>query len=217
MPKLHDVEQGTEAWERLRLGIPTSSSFDKIITPEGKPSKQQEKYAYFLLAERFLNRKINTYTSAAMENGKIIEEDAAADYELQSGLDTSLAGFVTTDDGLVGCSPDRLVGDEGLLEIKCPQPQTQMEYLITGKVAKEYYPQLQGQLYVTGRKWVDILSFNPELPRSIIRVERDDAYIGCLENLLWEFNNFLKTVTDKISEMQPLRKGIANDKPEIRF
>lgn len=207
MPVIHDCIQGSESWERLRIGIPTSSSFDKIITPLGKPSKSWEKYAYFLIAERFLDRKINTYKSDAMENGKIIEEDAAADYELQTGNDTQIVGFVTNDAGTIGASPDRLVGDEGLLEVKCPMPQTQMEYLITGKIDREYWPQLQGQLFITGRKWVDIISFNPELPRSIIRVERDVEFIACLESLLGEFNAFLDQVTSKIQEMQPIRKG----------
>lgn len=207
MPKIHDVDQGSEAWERLRIGIPTSSSADKIITPEGKPSKQWEKYAYFLIAERFLDRKINTYTSAAMENGKIVEEDAANDYELQTGNEAKIVGFITTDDGSIGCSPDRSVGDDGLLEVKCPMPQTQMEYLITGQIDKAYKPQLQMQLFVSGRQWVDIISFNPELPRSIIRVGRDEAYIACLAKLLADFNEFMDTITAKISTMQPLRKG----------
>lgn len=208
MPKYYfDIDQGSERWEYARLGIPTSSNFDKILTPSGKPSKQWEKYAYKLIAERFLDRKIDSYTSAAMENGKIIEEDAANDYELQTERGTKAVGFVTTDDGLVGCSPDRLVGEEGLLEIKCPMPQTQMEYLITGKVDQEYYPQLQGQLYVTGRDWVDIMSFNPELPRCIVRVERDQSFIGCLEEQLFQFNSFLREIMAKIVERQPLRKG----------
>ncbi len=204
MPKYYDVDQGSEKHEYLRMGIPTSSNFDKIITPLGKPSKQAEKYAYFLIAERFLNRKINTYTSAAMENGKIMEEDAANDYELQTGRETKAIGFVTTDDGLIGCSPDRFVGDDGLVEFKCPMPQTQIEYLLTGKVDREYWPQLQGQLFVTGRQWVDIMSYNPELPRCIVRVERDNEFIACLENLLWEFNTFIKEIMAKITEMQPL-------------
>lgn len=216
MPLIHNVDQGSEAWDRLRLGIPTSSKMDKIITPLGKPSKQWEKFAYFLIAERFLDRKINTFTSVAMENGKIIEEDAAADYELQTGDETSLVGFITTDDGLIGASPDRLVGEEGLLEIKCPMPQTQMEYLATGKIDREYWPQLQSQLFVSGRKWVDIISFNPELPRSIIRVERDIEYIACLEKLLRDFNDFLSQITNKISEMQPIRKD-AKFANQIKF
>lgn len=207
MSIFHNMEQGTEQWEYARLGIPTSSNFDKILTSTGKPSKSAEKYAYFLLAERILNRKINTFTSAAMENGKIMEEDAANDYELQTGLDTKPIGFVTTDDGQIGCSPDRLVGDDGLLELKCPMPQTQMEYLITGKVDHEYYPQLQGQLFVTGRQWVDIMAFNPELPRAIVRVERNDSFIGALEAQLWDFVTLLNRLTDEILKRQPLPPG----------
>lgn len=204
MPIYHDVEQGTDAWDYLRMGIPTSSKFDKILTPGGKPSRQWEAYAHHLIAERYCNRPINSYTSPAMENGKMIEEDAALDYEAQFNLDTQKIGFVTTDDGQVGCSPDRLVGDDGLLEIKCPLPGTQIGYLLTGKIDQEYYPQLQGQLYVTGRQWVDIRGFNPELPRSTIRVVRDPVFIACLEEQLFQFNFYLRECMNKIAEMQPL-------------
>lgn len=205
-----DVEQGDDKWDYLRMGIPTSSNFHKILTPLGKPSKQWEAYAHHLIAERYCNRPINSYTSPAMENGKMIEQDAAEDYELEFNLETKKVGFVTTDDGQVGCSPDRLVGEDGLLEIKCPLPGTQIGYLLTGKIDQEYFPQLQGQLFVTGRQWVDIRGFNPELPRSTIRVKRDEAYIACLEEQLFQFNFYLRECMKKIAEMQPLR-------PEMKF
>jgi hypothetical protein len=149
-----------------------------------------------------------------MENGLAMEPDAVAYYEFETGRDTTQIGFVTTDDGKIGCSPDRLVGDDGLCEIKCPMPQTQIEYLLTGKLDKGYWPQLQGQLFVTERKWVDIVSWHPELPRIVIRVERDEAYIACLKKLLDDFNGFIDEVMQKISTtINP--KGITNEQAEI--
>lgn len=215
MPVLHKCAQYSDEYDRLRLGLPTSSNFDKIITPGGKPSKQWEKYAYHLIAERFLDRKIDTFTSRDMELGLMMEQDAANDYELMTDRTVDLIGFITNDEGTAGCSPDRLIGEDGLLEIKCPKPQTQMEYLVTGKVDKEHWPQLQGQLYISGRKFVDIMAFNPELPRCILTVERDVEFIACLEKQLKEFNAFIDQVVDKISEMQPIRKGAKYGKTEI--
>lgn len=207
MPIFHDCDQGTDEWDKLRLGLPTSSSFDKIITPGGKPSKQWQKYAYHLIAERFLDRAVNTYTSPAMELGKMLESDAVGQYELLTGSVAKKIGFVTNDENTIGCSPDRLIGDVGLLEVKCPQPQTQIEYLLTGEIDREYWPQLQGQLFVSGREWVDIIAYMPELPPSIVRVERDVEFIACLESLLSDFNAFLDKVMNKIHELQPIRKG----------
>lgn len=218
MPILHKVEQYSDAYDKLRLGLPTASKFDKIITPLGKPTKESawQKYAYHLIAERVLQRPINTYTSPAMENGLLMEGDAVAYYEFETERDTALIGFVTTDDGKIGCSPDRLVGDDGLLECKCPQPQTQIEYLLTGKVDREYWPQLQGQLFVTGRQWVDIVSWHPELPRIVIRVERDVEYIACIEKLLGGFVSFMDTIMHKISTTIN-QKGIPDEYPQVQL
>lgn len=218
MPKLHEVDQGSDAWDRLRMGRPTASQFDKIITGEGKPSKQWKKLAFHCIAERVLDRPVDTYTSPAMERGKELEQFAVDDYELQTGNETNIIGFISSDDGKCGCSPDRLVGEDGLLEAKCPMPQTQIEYLLTGEVSRDYWPQLQGQLYVSERKFVDIIAYHPELPRSIIRVERDDAYIAALDALMFDFNTFILEVMHKISQMQTLtRKALSNVAQELQY
>jgi hypothetical protein len=128
VPIFHNVAQYSEAYDRLKLGIPTSSHFHKIITPQGKPSKQWREYACVLIAERLLQRKIEFYNSPAMERGLIVEAEAADWYEFDQDVITQRTGFVTDDDHTVGCSPDRLVGDDGLLEIKALLPHTQVEY-----------------------------------------------------------------------------------------
>ena len=121
MPIFHrDVAQYSEAYDRLKLGIPTSSNFHKIITPQGKPSKQWREYTCVLIAERILQRKIEFYRSAPMERGLIVEAEAADWYECDQDVTVQKVGFITDDNHTIGCSPDRLVGDEGLLEIKAP-------------------------------------------------------------------------------------------------
>jgi len=174
MPILHDVTQYSEVYDRLKLGIPTSSHFHKIITPQGKPSKQWREYACVLIAERILQRKIEFYKSLPMERGLIVEAEAADWYEFDQDVTVQTIGFITDDNHTIGCSPDRLVGDEGLLEIKAPLPQTQVEYWISGEVNERFRPQLQGQLYVSQRSWVDIVCWHDVLPKIVVRVEPDD-------------------------------------------
>jgi len=164
MPIYHDVAQYSEAYDRLKLGIPTSSNFHKIITPQGKPSKQWREYACVLIAERLMQQKIEFYNSPAMERGLIVEAEAADWYEFDQDAVTQRVGFITDDDHTMGCSPDRLVGEDGLLEIKAPLPHTQVEYWISGKFHERFWPQLQGQLYITQRCWVDILCWHDVLP-----------------------------------------------------
>ena len=194
----HDVAQYSEEYDRLRLGIPTSSNFHKIITPQGKPSKQWREYACVLIAERILQQKIEFYNSPAMERGLIVEAEAADWYEFDQDVTTQRVGFITDDDHTVGCSPDRLVGGDGLLEIKAPLPHTQVEYWISGEISERFRPQLQGQLYVSQRSWVDIVCWHEVLPKLVMRVEPDKKFIEALDRELRIFNYFIDRVMEKI-------------------
>src|SRR6516165_7292264 len=194
----HDVAQYSEVYDRLRLGIPTSSHFHKIITPQGKPSKQWREYACVLIAERILQRKIELYRSPAMERGVIVEAEAADWYEFDQDVTVQRVGFITDHDRTVGCSPDRLVGDDGLLEIKAPLPHTQVEYWLSGEVNERFRPQLQGQLYVSQRSWVDILCWHDVLPKLVLRVEPDETFIKALDRQLQIVNFFIERVMEKI-------------------
>ena len=198
MPIYHDVAQYSEAYDRLKLGVPTSSNFHKIITPQGKPSKQWREYACVLIAERLLQQKIEFYNSPAMERGVIVEAEAADWYEFDQDVITQRIGFITDDDHTMGCSPDRLIGEDGLLEIKAPLPHTQIEYWISGKVHERFWPQLQGQLYITQRSWVDIVCWHDVLPKLVMRVEPDEKFIKALDHELQIFNCFVEGVVDKI-------------------
>jgi len=198
MPIFHDVAQYSQEHDRLRLGIPTSSNFHKIITPQGKPSKQWREYACVLIAERLLHRKLEFYNSPAMERGLIVEAEAADWYEFDQDVTVQRAGFITDERHRMGCSPDRLVGDEGLLEVKAPLPHTQVEYWLSGEVSERFRPQLQGQLYVSQRSWVDILCWHDVLPKLVVRVEPDEKFITALDRELQIFNYFIERVMEKI-------------------
>jgi hypothetical protein len=196
--KVYDCEQGSQEWFELRAGIPTSSAFNRIVTPTGKISSQSEAYMYALIAERIMGRPVDTFISEWMERGHIMEEEAGKYYAFQHDCDPQPVGFITTDDGKIGASPDRLVEDDGLLEIKAPAAHTHVGYLFGKGADKKYMPQLQGQLWITGRKWVDIMSYHPELPAATIRIERSDSYIEILSDAV---TAFAKELDEKHAEI----------------
>jgi hypothetical protein len=190
MPTFHnDVQQGSQEWLRLRSGLPTASRFSDIITPSGKPSRSAERYLLTLLAERLMGHPCIEHMSMWQQRGSQLESSAVAFYELQSDCSTTPIGFVTTYDGRIGASPDRLVGDDGLLEIKCPSEWQHLSYLLNhGSVAGDYRVQAMGQLMVTERKWLDLLAFHPELPPAMIHIERDEEFIHLLSNAIVTFS-----------------------------
>lgn len=189
---VHNVLQGSPEWLALRAGIPTASGFDSIVTPGGQPSKSAERYLFGLLAERIMGHPRIEAVSTWMQRGNEMEAEAVSFYELQRDLETVPVGFVTNDAGTVGASPDRLVGEDGLLEIKCPSEAVHVSYLLKKSVDQAYYPQVMGQLWITERKWADILAFHPELPPALIRVERDEEFIKLLEEAVGKFSLLLE-------------------------
>lgn len=208
--KIHDVEQGSDEWLKLRIGIPTASEFDKILTPGGEPSKQWEAYAHKILAEEMLGRPIEGYKSQAMLAGTEREPESVAHYEFFYDIECTKVGFITDDAVRMGCSPDRLIDTDGMLEAKNPEPHTHVGYLIDGKINQTYWPQLQGQLFVAERAWVDVMSYYPDMPPKIVRVGRDEAYIKKLSDALWVFGNKLmdkRTKLIALGHMQPKAKA----------
>lgn len=216
-----DVVQGSQQWLAMRAGIPTASAFDNIITPKGEKSRSAEKYMHHLLAERMLGRAEVEYVSTWMDRGSASEAEAVAYYELERDLDTVKVGFITNDEKTIGASPDRLVGDEGLLEIKVPKPATHVAYLLKKPVDAAYFPQVQGQLWVTGRKWLDILSFHPEMPNEIVRVARDEKFIAKLADLVTEFSKELEAQALVLAARGWIRKPLvaptAHDLDQLDF
>lgn len=188
--KFYDVEQNTPEWHALRLGIPCSSDFSKIITPKKRDlSKSAPPYMYRLLAEWMTGEAVENadYQTEWMERGQELEDQAVRAYEGLMEVETTRGGFCTTDDGLIGCSPDRLIGTDGDLEIKSPLIHTQIGYALTGDLGEEYMTQLQGRLMITGRQYVDIFSYHPRLIIPPLRVPRDEEFIADLQRALKVF------------------------------
>lgn len=203
--RLLNVEQGSPEWFNARLGIPTASEFCKIITPTGKESTQADGYANRLVAELLIGKPVSDFEGNEWtERGKELEPDAVAFYEMSYGILTHAVGFIMDDEGTMGASPDRLVGEDGLLEIKCPSPQVHVQNMLNKRIDTKYIPQVQGQLLVTGRKWVDWLSYHPEMPPVIIRVERDEKY---LEQMAVLMKGFRLALNDKITQLQAFKEA----------
>ena len=197
---VHNVTQGTPEWLALRSGIPTASQFDMIVTPKGAASKQAEAYMHTLLAERIMGHSVIEVITSWMDRGSQLEAEAVAYYEAQRDLATERIGFLTNDAGTIGASPDRFVGEDGLLEIKVPKERTHVGYLLTKAVDAAYYPQVQGQLWIGERKWLDIMSYHPEMPPALIRVERDEKYIATLAREVGAFADVLERVSADLRE-----------------
>jgi putative phage-type endonuclease len=186
-----DVKQNSREWINLRLGIPTASEFSRIVTPGGKLSKSatSERYMFQLLAEWAIGMPLEEERSTDfMARGHELEPKAAESYMFETGHKLKTVGFITTDDGMIGASPDRLVvGVNRALEIKCPAIQTHVRYMMTGAIQEEYKPQVQGQMLVAELDGLDIQSYCPPFPAVIIRVERDEQYIALLREALGTF------------------------------
>lgn len=198
--QVHNLEQGTDDWYAVRLGVLTASNFSKVLTAKTMQlSASAAQLENEIVAEILTGEQGNTFFgSFDTERGKELEPEAVDFYEMLTGMDTEKVGFVTNDAGTIGCSPDRFVGDEGLLEIKCPAPHTHVKSLVEKSIGDEHKPQIQGQLMITGRKWADAFSYHPKMPPSIIRVERDEEYIEklqtALDKLLLNIQTKLKTI-----------------------
>lgn len=206
----HAVIQGSEAWAKLRLGIPTASEFERIITPAKLETKDGEikgwnptkgetrrKYAVKLLTELILDCPLDEVNTAAMQHGKDWEPKARRAYEMIDGVDVEDVGFCTLDDGTVGASPDAFVGEDGSLELKCPErPEIHVGYLLKPDSLKdEYWVQTQGQLYITGRKWTDLVSYFMGIPIARVRITPDPEF---QKRLAASLKQFLCELTDMI-------------------
>jgi len=195
-----DLEQQSAAWFEARLGIPTASEFHRILTPKTlKMSKSADAYLYGKVAEAILRQPFEQETRVwAMEVGIDREEEAINYYEMTTQIITKPAGFCLTDDRRVGASPDRFVGDEGLVEVKNPLAHTHVGYLMAGTLPDDYMLQVQGQLYVTERQWCDFLSYYPSLPPLLIRSYPQPEYQDALSNALGTFCLYLDEAISRV-------------------
>jgi hypothetical protein len=176
-------EQGSGAWLRARLGIPTASMFSNIVTSTGLPCKGVGRANYMrdLCLERLTGRMLDHFVSPAMERGTMLEPQARAWYELQTGREVQEVGMVFNDARTCAGSPDGLCEDRGI-EIKCPEGRQMLSILIRGDMPPDYGSQVQGCMWLTGLKKWDFIGYTDDcLPSVIWTVEASDKWQDCAD------------------------------------
>ena len=199
------IEQGSTEWFMQRLGKVTASRITDVLAKvKTGEAVTREDYKTELVVQRLTNQPSESFTNAAMEWGTEQEPLARIAYEAHADVFVEQVSFV--DHSTIewfGCSPDGLVGDDGLLEIKCPSSKNHIKYLLAGKPPAKYVPQMQCQMAVTGRKWCDFVSFDSRLPEDlrlfVVRLERDDEYIKSMEA---EVRQFLSEVESMVTKLK---------------
>lgn len=199
------MEQRTDDWFTARLGKVTASKIaDVMATTKTGPSASRKNYMAQLLTERLTGQKADSYSNAAMQWGTDTEPQARAMYELETGRDVVEVGFIDHPViAMSGASPDGLVGEDGLVEIKAPNTATHIETLRGAAIDKKYVLQTQWQMACTGRQWCDFVSFDPRLPSAmqlyVARVERDATLIAAMES---EVAGFLAEINKAEEELR---------------
>jgi hypothetical protein len=195
-----NLEQGSEAWFKEKLGKPSASNASMIITNDGKPSKQRTGYMFELAAERISGHQEETYKNCAMDAGIEKEDEGRKYYSLITNEEVIQVGVVYKDARKrYLCSPDSLLKNkkEGL-EIKCPLQKTQAKYLFFGELPSEYFGQVQFSLMVTGFDIWNFLCYTSGMNPLLLKVKRDEKYINSLEKELEIFCDELDVVCKKI-------------------
>jgi putative phage-type endonuclease len=202
--KIEIVEQGTDSWKAIRLGRVTASRVaDVIAKTKSGYSASRANYQAELICERLTGASADGFTNAAMQWGTANEPNARALYEFLRDTEVQQVGFVHHPKiDMAGASPDGIVGDNGLIEIKAPNTATHLETLLSEAVPGKYITQMQWQMATCERLWCDFVSFDPRLPAEmqlfVKRVERDDALIAELEK---EVRAFLADLDAKIASL----------------
>jgi predicted phage-related endonuclease len=183
--------QGSEAWRLDRAGHVTASRITDVMAKDTTAARRN--YKAEIVAEILSGSPIEAgYVSADMKRGTEQEPFARVAYEIRTGAIVNQCGFVKHPTiERAGCSPDGLIGEDGLIEIKVPKLATHIEYLLAGKVPAEYIPQMCWQLACTGRQWNDFVSYSPELPEHlslfVARIECDLDVIRMMESKVRQF------------------------------
>lgn len=202
--KIVDCAQGSPEWHAARLGkVGASRVSDVVARTKSGYSTSRANLAASLIAERLTGTTQDAYTNAAMAWGTATEPQARAMYEFMRDVDVAQVGLVLHPSiDMTHASPDGLVGDVGLVEIKCPNTGTHIDTLLGASIDGKYVKQMQWQMACTGRDWCDFVSFDPRMPEDmqlyIQRIERDEVLIAELEK---EVANFLSEIDETIAKL----------------
>lgn len=191
-------EQGSGDWFRARMGIPTASEFASLLAngKGGGESKMRRTYMLKLAGEIITGDPMESYCSADMERGRIMEGEARDLYAFMTDIEPQRVGFVRSGDK--GCSPDALIGADGMLEIKTKSPHILLDVLLKDEFPPEHRAQCQGALWVAEREWIDLACYWPRLPLFVRRAYRDDGYIATIAGAVRQFNEELAEIVERV-------------------
>lgn len=212
--KIHSVEQGSLEWTKLHFGIPTASGLDNLITPEFELRKGEtpKTYLYKKVAEKLQGRPLIDLSASSfmLEQGMIVEEEARPWYALEYEKSVRKVGFITTDDGRFGCSPDGLIeGEDCGLEIKSPAAHTHVKYLVNGVLPKEYVAQVYGSMFATGfNKWI-FVSYRRGFPALVLEIYRDENAMDAIARAVDAFHSDFNGAMSRISNITKLKEMAA--------
>lgn len=197
---VHEVKQGTAEWLALRAGKFTASNFATLFM--GKSTKGYNDLINTVVYERLTGNVPESYENEWMKRGKELEPAARLKYELETFDKVTEVGFVEQDEW-VGCSPDGLVGEDGMIQIKCPKYNTFINYCLNNNLpVNEYSYQVQGEMMVTGRRWSDLFIYNETMKPLVLRIQRDEEIIARIKAELKTAINLaqerIKTIKEKI-------------------
>lgn len=205
----HDIDQRSEAWGRLRSGRFTASrASDLMARTKTGPGASRGALLALLAVERITGQPVETYQNDAMRRGQELEAEARDAYSFETGHSVIECGFIESGDlPMTGCSPDGAIGGDGLVELKCPANMSKhLDALRSGSHANEYRWQLQHQLMVTGRQWVDAVSFDPRYPEhlqlAIVRVVRDESAIADLRESIKAADAEVEAIVNELKQRE---------------
>jgi putative phage-type endonuclease len=204
------MEQRTDDWFTARLGKVTASRISDVVAKtKSGVSASRGNYMAQLIVERMTNKPTESYSNSAMQWGTDTEPLARAAYEMVTDTMVEEVGFVPHPDlEMCGASPDGLVGDDGLIEIKCPNTATHIEFLISGDIDNKYCLQMQWQMACTGRKWCDFVSFDPRMPEALqIKITRVYFGIDLVADLESQVKQFLNETQEKVDFLNNLKEN----------
>lgn len=193
---IYNMEQGTEEWLDVKRGKFSASNFSKLFMNES--TQGYNDIINQIVFERITGKSPEFYVNEYMLRGTELEPEARADYEFTTGNKVEQVGFIELNEW-VGVSPDGLIGEDGMLEVKCPKFSTLINQKLSKKVPKDYYWQMQGQMYVADRMWVDYYVYHPDLDPLLLRVERNDKDI---EELRQKLDRAIELATERINKLK---------------
>lgn len=198
MIQIHNCEQGSDDWFACRLGLPTASMFATVMAKgrDGGASVTRKDYLYKLAGEVLTGEPMDSFSNGHMERGQAMEGAARDMYAFLRDAEPELVGFISNHGA--GASPDSLIADDGLLEIKTKLPNRHIEALLRDGIPPEHKAQCQGQLWIAEREWLDLAIYWPKLPLIVRRVTRDEPYIREMAAAVASFNAELADVVGRV-------------------